>query len=146
MTSADNTLTTTDAASAASESHCPVRTTLSLIGGKYKVFILWRLFDGTLRFGQLQKTIPQANAKMLTQQLKELERDGLIRRKAYPVIPPKVEYSLTERGQSLKPVLRCIYEWGSRYLQSQGLEPNCSMQPLTDEEPTSSDGDCCCRH
>lgn len=101
--------------------HCPVRTTLALIGGKHKAFILWNLFDGTKRFSQLQKAVPQANAKMLSQQLKELERDGLISRKAYAVVPPKVEYSLTDLGKSLKPVLSCVYEWGTSYLQSRAF-------------------------
>ena len=71
--------------------HCPVRTTLALIGGKHKAFILWNLFDGTKRFSQLQNAVPQANAKMRSQQLKVLEHDGLIFRKAYAVVPPKVE-------------------------------------------------------
>lgn len=128
------------------ESHCPVRTTLSLIGGKYKVFILWSLFEGTQRFSQLQKAIPQANSKMLSQQLKELECDGLIVRKAYPVIPPKVEYSLTPLGMSIKPVLRCIYAWGTEYLGARGSEACCSMKPFA-EDVCANDGDCrpgCC--
>lgn len=120
--------------------HCPVRSTLALIGGKYKAFILWNLFDGTMRFSQLQKAVPQANAKMLSQQLKELERDGLISRKAYPVIPPKVEYSLTELGQSLKPVMICIYEWGSAYLKTRGIEPNCSMKPFGKDNADKNGG------
>ena len=79
--------------------HCPVEATLSQIGGKYKMIILCHLIhDGTLRYNELQKYIPQATAKMLTQQLKELEHDGIIHRKVYPVVPPKTEYSLTERG------------------------------------------------
>lgn len=127
---------------------CPVRTTLALIGGKHKVFILWNLFDGTKRFGELQRAVPQANAKMLSQQLKELERDGLIARKAYPVIPPKVEYSLTELGKSLKPVLTCIYTWGTDYLTSRGLTANCSMKPLDNAQDSRQDstaGCCCCQ-
>ena len=95
--------------------HCPVRTTLALIGGKHKAFILWNLFDGTKRFSQLQKAVPQANAKMLSQQLKELERDGLISRKAYAVVPPKVEYSLTEFGKTLMPVIDVMHAWGEQY-------------------------------
>lgn len=118
--------------------HCPVRTTLALIGGKYKVFILWALFEGTLRFNQIQKAVPQANAKMLSQQLKELERDGLIDRKAYPVIPPRVEYSLTPLGQSLRPVLACIYRWGTAYLAEMGLSAHCTMKPLGEEPPASA--------
>ncbi len=130
-------------------SHCPVRTAIALIGGKYKTFILWNLFDGTMRFGEIQKAVSQANAKMLSQQLKELERDGLITRKAYPVIPPRVEYSLTPLGESLKPVLQCIYAWGTGYLKARGIEPNCSMKPLDgvqqeSEAQQSSKPACCC--
>ena len=117
--------------------HCPVRTTLALIGGKHKAFILWNLFDGTKRFSQLQKAVPQANAKMLSQQLKELERDGLISRKAYAVVPPKVEYSLTALGESLFPILKAMYEWGSGLMQSQGKCPSCSM--------TAQPGTCHCK-
>lgn len=124
--------------------HCPVRTTLALIGGKHKAFILWNLFDGTKRFSQLQKAVPQANAKMLSQQLKELEHDGLISRKAYAVVPPKVEYSLTDLGRSLRPILSCIYEWGISYLQSRGISPDCSMQPLDGKEKVESSDSCCC--
>ena len=126
--------------------HCPVRTTLALIGGKHKAFILWNLFDGTKRFSQLQKAVTQANAKMLSQQLKELEHDGLISRKAYAVVPPKVEYSLTDLGKSLKPVLSCVYEWGTSYLQSRGISPDCSMQPLDEKSEQTSGSACCCGH
>lgn len=144
MTSTSNSSLNCSTSSKENTSHCPVRTTLSLIGGKYKVFILWSLFDGTLRFSQLQKSVPQANAKMLSQQLKELERDGLIVRKAYPVIPPKVEYSLSPLGESLKPILSCIYDWGAAYLQSRGLPVSCSMKSLHDDEMQSSQN-CACR-
>lgn len=127
------------------EQRCPVRTTLELIGGKLKVFILWNLFDGTMRFGQLQRAIPQANTKMLSRQLKELEQDGLIRREAYPVIPPRVDYSLTPLGESLRPVLMCIYRWGTSYLKTQGVEANCSMKPLDEAGEKAKDpGNGCC--
>lgn len=75
--------------------HCPVEATVDLIGGKYKALILWHLIDTTLRFNELSKRMPQATAKMLTQQLRELEADKLIIRTVYPVVPPKVEYSLS---------------------------------------------------
>ena len=107
--------------------NCPVAATLDLIGGKYKPLILWHLAEGTLRFGQLQKLLPKATPKMLTQQLRELEQNGLILRRVYPVVPPKVEYSLTELGQSLMPILTEMRNWGSRYLRSQHKCPNCSM-------------------
>ncbi len=108
--------------------YCPVETTLKLIGGKYKTLIVWNLFDKTLRFSELQRAVPRATAKMLTQQLRELERDGLIVRRVYPVVPPKVEYKLTERGQSLRPILQAIFTWGMDYLNDKGLNANCGMQ------------------
>lgn len=109
--------------------NCPVAVTLSLIGGKYKPLLLWHLCNATLRFNQLGRLIPEATPKMLVQQLRELEGDGLVCRTVYPVVPPKVEYSLTPRGQSLLPILRAMYDWGSQLLQEQGLCPHCTMQP-----------------
>ena len=106
---------------------CPVDATLSLIGGKYKSLILWHLMDGALRHGQLQKLIPQATPKMLTQQLRELEGDNLLDRTVYPVVPPKVEYSLTGFGQSLKPILSAMYDWGAEYMKQNGMEVCCSI-------------------
>lgn len=106
---------------------CPVSATLELIGGKYKGLILWHLSEGILRFSELQKKIPNATAKMLTQQLRELENNKLINRKVFPVIPPKVEYSLTELGKSLMPVLASMRDWGADYLRSMDLESNCFM-------------------
>ena len=85
--------------------NCPVEATLELIGGKYKALILWHLSQGILRFSELRQVIKGATPKMLTQQLRELEANGLVHREVYPVIPPKVEYSLTETGRSLMPVL-----------------------------------------
>ena len=85
---------------------CPVEATLRLVGGKYKAVILWHLMDaGTLRYHELHRRIPRATDKMLAQQLRELERDGLLRRAVYPVVPPKTEYSLTDFGRSLAPIL-----------------------------------------
>ena len=82
--------------------NCPVEATLDLIAGKYKALILWQLVDSTLRYSQLQKIIPRATPKMLTRQLRELEADGFIIRTVYPVVPPKVEYSLSPFGKMLK--------------------------------------------
>lgn len=107
--------------------HCPVETTLDLIGGKYKALILWHLSRETLRFSQLQKLISNATPKMLTQQLREMEAQSLIIRQVYPVVPPKVEYSLTDLGNSLMPVLVAMRDWGADYLNSQNIEPNCFM-------------------
>lgn len=96
---------------------CPVEATLSLIGGKYKSLILWHLIGKTLRFNELSKLITSATPKMLTQQLRELENDGLINRIVYPVVPPKVEYSLTEFGKSIIPILESMCSWGTNYLE-----------------------------
>ncbi|MBN1469940.1 MAG: helix-turn-helix transcriptional regulator [Fusobacteriaceae bacterium] len=98
--------------------NCSIEATISLIGGKYKAIILWHLIDKTLRFNELQKTIPNATPKMLTQQLRELEADGLLIRKVYPVVPPKTEYSLSEFGKTLSPILAVMCDWGKRYLES----------------------------
>ena len=95
--------------------HCPVEATLELIGGKYKSLILWHLAGGILRFNELQKQLPSATPKMLTQQLRELEANELIHREVFPVIPPKVEYSLTDLGRSLKPILDAMWNWGENY-------------------------------
>ena len=113
--------------------HCPVEATIAMIGGKYKSLILWKLAGGTLRFSQLRKEVPQATPKMLTQQLRELEADGLVCRKVFAVVPPRVEYSLTPFGRSIMPVLEAMYDWGSAYLASQGLAANCSMKALPEK-------------
>lgn len=100
---------------------CPCGVTLSLIGGKYKIVILWRLYQkAPVRFNELHRLIPEATTKMFTQQLRELEADGLVERKAYPVIPPRVEYSLTAFGRSVLPVLEAMNEWGASYLAGRG--------------------------
>ena len=106
---------------------CPVAETLELIGGKYKALILWHLSAGACRFSELRKQIPRATAKMLTQQLRELESDQLIHREVFPVIPPRVEYSLTELGKSLLPILTSMRDWGASYLNSKNLQSNCIM-------------------
>ncbi|HBG1589746.1 winged helix-turn-helix transcriptional regulator [Clostridioides difficile] len=97
---------------------CPIEATLALIGGKYKTLILWHLKDTILRFNELRKLIPKATPKMLTQQLRELESDGLIIRVVYPVVPPKVEYSLSDFGKSIVPILDSMCDWGSDYLEN----------------------------
>lgn len=106
---------------------CPVAATLELIGGKYKALILWKLAEGTLRFSQLRSAVSGATPKMLTQQLRELEANALIHREVFPVVPPRVEYSLTELGRSLMPVLTAMRDWGAGYLRSQNLESCCVM-------------------
>jgi len=109
------------------EETCPVSATLHLIGGKYKALLLWHLTSGTLRFHQLRDLVSEATPKMLTQQLRELEGDGLITRTVHPVVPPKVEYALTEQGRSLFPILEAMYLWGSARMEGAGLSPCCSM-------------------
>jgi len=120
--------------------NCPVEATLDLIGGKYKALILWHLSDEKLRFSQLRQRITKATPKMLTQQLRELEAQDLIHREVYPVIPPKVEYSLTETGLSLMPILVAMRDWGAQYLRSKNEEPCCFMM---ESDPVS---DSCCHH
>ncbi|RXJ91712.1 transcriptional regulator [Arcobacter sp. CECT 8983] len=91
---------------------CPVETALDVLAGKWKILILWYLRRDTLRFSELQKMLPRTTEKMLIQKLRELEKDNIVHREVYPVVPPKVEYSLTEYGQSLKPILKQLYLWG----------------------------------
>jgi DNA-binding HxlR family transcriptional regulator len=98
-----------------------------MIGGKYKAIILWHLIGDTRRFGELQRLIPHATQKMLTQQLRELEKDNLIVRTVYPVVPPKVEYSLSDLGRSIKPILDAMCDWGTDYMQKSGIDVNCFM-------------------
>ena len=95
---------------------CTVSVTLDIIGGKWKSLILWQLSFKTLRFSQLKRRLSKVTQKMLTQQLRELERDGLIHRKVYAEVPPRVEYSLTQLGISVIPILQLMYQWGQDYL------------------------------
>lgn len=94
---------------------CPVETTLTLIGDKWKVLILRDLLTGTKRFGELKKSIGSVSQKVLTAQLRDMEAKGLVNRKVYAEVPPRVEYSLTELGQSLKPILDAMWNWGEDY-------------------------------
>ena len=94
---------------------CPVEATLELIGGKWKGVILYHLMERTYRFGELKKTMPGITQRMLTKQLRELEADGIINRKVYAEVPPKVEYSLTEIGESLRDVVMRMRDWGRKY-------------------------------
>ena len=115
----------------AQSEHCPVEATLELIGGKYKALILWHLSAGDLRFSELKKLIHGVTPKMLTQQLRELEASVLVHREVFAVVPPKVEYSLTELGRSLMPILVAMRDWGAGYLRKNSVEPNCFMMNQT---------------
>ncbi|MBB3109516.1 DNA-binding HxlR family transcriptional regulator [Paenibacillus phyllosphaerae] len=122
--------------------NCEKELTLALIGGKWKLIILWHLgIEGTQRFSELKKLIPHITQKILTNQLRELEEDQLVERTVYPVVPPKVEYKLTEYGQSLTPILRMMYDWGKNYgEQVLGKVPgeNQPADNVTDEDDSES--------
>ncbi len=100
--------------------NCPVEAAIDVIGGKWKPLILWWLQQQTYRFAELRRQIPGITEKMLTQQLRELETDGIVHRQVYPAVPPKVEYSLTEYGRSLERALQEICEWGRIHMQRIG--------------------------
>ena len=101
---------------------CGVEVTLNLIGGKWKGLILWHLCQRTLRFSQLRRRVVGITQKMLTQQLRELERDGLVHREVYAEVPPRVEYSMTEKGETLKPLLQEMCRWGQEYADKTTLQ------------------------
>jgi DNA-binding HxlR family transcriptional regulator len=96
--------------------HCPVEATLDIIGGKWKSIILFRVLEDTRRFNELRRLLPSLTQRMLTNQLRELERDGLIARKVYAEVPPKVEYSITAFGKTLEPVLRSLTQWAETHM------------------------------
>jgi len=101
-------------------SPCPVTATISVIGGKWKPIILYAIKEETKRFSQIKRLIPAISQKMLTQQLRELEEDGVIHRQVYPVVPPKVEYTLTKYGRTLMPIMDAMAAWGQRHNISNG--------------------------
>jgi DNA-binding HxlR family transcriptional regulator len=100
------------------EIRCPAETTLGVIGGKWKLLILRELLSGVSRFGALHRRLSGISEKMLAQHLRELESDGIIARKIYPEVPPKVEYSLTASGKTLKPIIDGLHEWGLQHRSS----------------------------
>ena len=115
---------------------CVVEATLSLIDGKWKGVVLYHLLDGTLRFNELRRRLPNVTQRMLTNQLRELETDGLIARKVYAQVPPKVEYSLTARGRSLQPVMAALKEWGDAHIALAGNPP--AVVPVRPDAPSSA--------
>ena len=100
---------------------CPVETTLLLISDRWKVLILRDLLTGTKRFGELKRSVGTISQKVLTSNLRSMEADGLLVRQVYPEVPPRVEYTLTELGESLKPVLDAMWDWGEAYKKKLGL-------------------------
>lgn len=103
---------------------CPVETTLRLIGNKWKVLIVRDLMDGTKRFGELQRSVGPISQKVLTQNLRAMEDDGLLTRKVYAEVPPRVEYALTDLGRSLKPILEALASWGNTYRLEERSAPD----------------------
>ena len=101
---------------------CPVEAALELIGGKWKGVALYHLLEGTKRFSELKRDVGSVTQRMLTKQLRELEADGLVTRKVYPVVPPRVEYSLSEKGISLKPILLALRDWGKEHVLDKEAE------------------------
>ncbi|MEG6584479.1 winged helix-turn-helix transcriptional regulator [Dendrosporobacter sp. 1207_IL3150] len=107
---------------------CEMEITIDIIGGKWKVLIIWHLGNNkVMRFSELNRLHPKLTQKMLTQQLRELERDGIIKRKVYTQVPPKVEYSLTSLGEKLRPILTSMCDWGKEYIK---------VTPISEEENT----------
>ena len=100
----------------ASPSECPTEHTLRVIGGSWKILIVYYLFDGTRRYSEFQRRLQGISPRMLSRQLRELEHDGIIKRKVYPEVPPKVEYSLTPLGRSLIPIVRLLFKWGEQHM------------------------------
>ncbi|MNB70617.1 HTH-type transcriptional activator HxlR [compost metagenome] len=120
--------------------HCEKELTLSVISGKWKVVILWHLgVEGPHRFSDLQRLFPKISHKILTQQLRELMEDGIVHREVYPDIPPKVEYSMTELGMTLLPIVEMMYEWGKMRIGMIRSELNLESSPEEEEK------DCCDR-
>ncbi len=117
---------------------CPVETTLSFLDGKWKGVILYHLLtDGTLRFSELRRRLQAVTQRMLTKQLRELEEQGLLTRTIYPVVPPRVDYALTPLGQSLRPVIMMLEQWGSRHVECKDGQRRV-IEPATIEETASA--------
>ncbi|AKG36754.1 winged helix-turn-helix transcriptional regulator [Paenibacillus durus] len=121
--------------------HCEKELTLSIISGKWKVVILWHLgVEGPHRFSDLQKLFPKISHKILTQQLRELMEDGIVHREVYPDIPPKVEYSMTELGMTLLPIVEMMYEWGKMRIER--IKQELKLADETEVSADSCEGTC----
>src|SRR5271155_1194974 len=118
--------------------NCAVKLTASIIGGKWKPSLLFHLEGRTRRFCELQRLIPGLTKKMLTQHLRELERDGIVHRKVYAEVPPRVEYSLTRHGESLKPILKLMSAWGNRHRARYGMPAAHTHKPETPANPVEA--------
>lgn len=104
---------------------CSIEAFMGVLGGKYKAIIAYELIGRSLRYSELSRLVPKATPRMLSRQLKEMEADGIVHREQYPVVPPKVEYSLTPLGETLVPMLRQMVEWGNEYFKLAGLPIPC---------------------
>ncbi|HZD26696.1 MAG TPA: helix-turn-helix domain-containing protein [Alphaproteobacteria bacterium] len=107
---------------------CPIEVTLGVIGGKWKPVILWRLGQRTYRFAELRRAIPGITERVLTQQLRQLEADGIVGRRVHASVPPKVEYSLTPYGESLQPAMTAICNWGVGHMEKIGVKPSPALR------------------
>lgn len=104
---------------------CSIEAFMGVLGGKYKAIIAYELIGRSLRYSELSRLVPKATPRMLSRQLKEMEADGIVHREQYPVVPPKVEYSLTKLGQTLIPMIKQMVEWGDRYFELAGVPIPC---------------------
>lgn len=118
--------------------YCPVEATVDVAGGKWKPLILFHLMSGAKRFGQLRKLSGDISQRSLTLQLRELETDGIVFREVFAEVPPRVEYSLTELGQTLCPVLQAMKQWGAIYMEQKGLTLKMNLDNLTGSQSSSS--------
>lgn len=119
---------------------CPVEACLEVIGGKWKGVILFHLLGGRKRFNELRRLLPGVTQRMLTRQLRELEADQIIVRTVYPEVPPKVEYSLSEFGETLEPIIRMLQKWGMEYLDKVTMIRRSGIQQAPSADTTTSRG------
>ena len=126
------------------KTRCPAEITVNIIGGRWKLLILYHLFQGVKRFSELQRSVSGITQKMLTQQLREMERDGLVHREIYPQVPPKVEYSLTPLGESLRSVVDAMSHWGELFsegaLDREALSLHIAQPGMTQSERVAQQG------